>query len=119
MSLNWDFTGVPNHEEIDPVVKEHMIFGCLHVGMNDITEANAEEFFARINLVETLHGALRRDGDFKFVFTTPEEVQRCIGLRTNVSNETWAKWRNRLVADFMRAARTTYKRETYKEVETS
>lgn len=95
MSLNWTILQDPTVQterlEVYGEQAGSMIYTIsglmLNVGIQQITEANAGEFFARIKLHEALHGAARI-GAAGPVFTTADDVRLHIGLRTNVSNLT-------------------------------
>lgn len=116
MSLNWDISKVKNWEELydkgtwkndfefepDPKGKEKrlqtrtdaLIWVTMSVGMGQITEKNHEEFFKRVAFLETIGSAYRMRGG-KPVKYTLEDIKRHIGLSTNVSTETQAKWLKR------------------------
>lgn len=84
-----------------------LIWLTMSVGMNQITEKNWKTFFTRTRLMELTHGAFRnrRDpetGKSEPVYFTPEEVKAHIGLGTNVSPETDARWRKRFMDNFTR-----------------
>lgn len=111
MSLNYDLSQIENYKELDFGTIQHMTFGCLFVGLSGITEENAPEWYARMVIVEQLEGPLRRRGS-EPVRTTPEEVKRYIGLSTNVSTETRAKFLGRYTKPALDQARRTYIRST-------
>jgi hypothetical protein len=74
------------------VTTNMLIWASLLVGLPEITEANAERWYKRLATIEANNGAYRtRDGeDVPF---TLDEVRAHIGLSTNVSRETDAKFR--------------------------
>ena len=112
MALNWNVGKVENFKTVcynaDGKVNaatETLIWATMIIGMNSITEKNAEEFFIRISMRERLHGALRRDwsGDKPVdVFVTWDEVKAHIGLGTNATNITRAKFIKHTVNMFER-----------------
>ena len=112
MALNWNVSKVENFKTVcynaDGKVNgvtETLIWATMIIGMNGITEKNAEEFFFRISMREKLHGALRRDWSGENpvdVFVTWDEVKTHIGLGTNATNMTRAKFIKHTVNQFER-----------------
>jgi hypothetical protein len=130
MSLDWNITKLKDAESIfvhddegnrkrmDPTY-ESIIFYTMIVGIGEITEANKDEFFARVALHEKLFGAVvtmpGEDGKVIDVFTTPEDIEHMVGLNTNVwPKETEAKWLKRTAGRFLKDQRqiATKKLET-------
>ena len=100
MSLDWNLTG-ESHKTADREWVKAVVFECMHVGLNGITASNLEEFKMRSDFVRKLHvvSAWNEEGETLI----PLDVLRgFIGLRTNVSNETWAKFTKRHVEAFKR-----------------
>jgi hypothetical protein len=122
MSLNWQITQVENWEELwEPVTEEEMskdmistfrenedgswsrlnaitqslIFRTMAVGIGDITKKTAPEFYARSVIFERLFNSFLIWQDGKKQAIRMEDVQRHIGLSTNVAYETAAKWSSR------------------------
>ena len=105
MPLTWDLSQIKDHRDIcwigdekgdepdihmNPVT-ETLIFMTIAVKLGAITEANADEFYARLKIIEKLDGPfLSRQG--KPEYFTPEMVQTHIGLVCNVTNESTAKF---------------------------
>lgn len=113
MSLNYDITGIEDfmelQDEVEPddwrirPITQTIIFTTMAVGMGEITTANYEEFYARAQLFELLN---------KIPFAqriSYDNIHRHIGLRTNVSFESWAKWSRRLL-DYRRKEEIRYGR---------
>lgn len=73
-----------------------LIWASMSVGLGEITLKNHEEWYRRINMLETSDGAYRLaqqpSGEKTGVMVTPEEVQEHIGLKVNVTDMTKAKW---------------------------
>ena len=72
-----------------------LIWASMSVGLSEITLKNHEEWFRRVNMLETSDGAYRlaqHSGWKTGVMVTPEEVQEHIGLRVNVTDMTKTKW---------------------------
>lgn len=103
MSLNWNITACTNFESLQSeeewTVTDTLIWATMIVGMREITEANAAEFYARLHIFESLNGSLvfsfDENGERQPHFITPEDVMKRIGLRTNASTETFAAFTKR------------------------
>jgi len=112
MALNWNVGKVKDFKTVCynadgkvNAVTETLIWASMIIGVSDITEKNAEEFFFRISMREKLHGALRRDWSGENpvdVFVTWDEVKAHIGLGTNATNMTRAKFVKHTVNMFER-----------------
>jgi hypothetical protein len=97
MSLNWSILSVRDHEavnfnplkpeEIHPVL-HYLIFACIPVGMSGITEKNKVKFFERISIYQRMCGPAIKFAGGVQVYVTMEDIERYVGLSTNVSNET-------------------------------
>jgi hypothetical protein len=101
MGLNWNVGKIKNQDNIcwekrtvDGVEDDYLatrtdalIWGCLAIDMSGITDANAAEFYDRINLWEKVAGASRRSSSGP-VFFTKQDIIDHIGLYTNVSNKS-------------------------------
>ena len=106
MSLNWDVTEVKDHEEITAegmpwVVTEVLIWYTMAVDLGEITEENHEEFFKRVSIWESIHGAgmVERNtetDEHEDRFVTLEDVERRIGLNTNVITRDREEWGERI-----------------------
>lgn len=126
MSLNFDLTKIENHKELcwlpsskeamandmwndfrvdpetdevtmmNPVTKA-IVFRTMAVGMGTITFVNMEEFYARNVMFERIFDSSLVFMNDENLGITPKNVHDHVGLSTNVSHETWAKWRNRIM----------------------
>lgn len=112
MSLNWDLSRIKDYkttcwvetgekdEEGKPLkrlspVTDSLIWLMLAVGMGDLNEKTAPEFFGRVRFYEDRNGAyLRKDGKPRPI--TWADVEANIGLKTNVSYEPVLSWLKRL-----------------------
>lgn len=91
MALTWDATAVRDYDQLtdnERVTRESLIWATMAIGMGEITDENAMEFYTRLSLLEKVTGASRFDGEGKPLFFSPEDVKRFVGLRTNV----FPKW---------------------------
>lgn len=107
MSLNYDLSKVDHYNDMTEAERDAewattqgMIFQTMGVGLGEITEDNAVEFYIRQRIWNKLHG---------FPPYTVEQVRQYIGLKTNVSDETSAQWRKRLIDSARRDAAYKYK----------
>lgn len=99
MPLTWDLSKCRDHHElVGPECTDEqwemtkaLIFETIPVGIDEITEKNAEEFWFR----STTHRVL--DGWPCF---TLDEIKRYVGLRTNASRKTRTEWRTQIVNGF-------------------
>lgn len=123
MALTWDLGKIKNYEELcfstdeDGNEKmtpqtEAMIWLTMSVGIGNITEKNAPQFYSRVRAYETLFGSFLISFDEngkKYHPITPEDVVKHIGLRTNVTLESDASFKNRMFKNFMRDAGQIFK----------
>lgn len=103
MSLDYDLTKVPlekrsvmeDGKAMMSLRTQAIIFGTMYVGMSEITEDNAEEFFRRIRFYETVFGPVRifPANAEKKIMLTAQDIRDHIGLSTNASNLTEAKFK--------------------------
>ena len=83
-------------------VTNALIWRCMAVGLNGITEDNLVEFAVRCRVVDALHGKplstfdADKDTYVERGFTM-DELRAHIGIRTNVSTEKRASWLKRMV----------------------
>ncbi len=102
MPLTWDITRVIDFSEInsgtESVKTQGLVFATMVIGMNEITDANAGEFYTRIKMLEGANGALVYTSDIagSDYFYTPADIQRRIGLHTNANRYTKTKFVNHL-----------------------
>lgn len=92
MSLNWELKGSPI---VDELLSEEnwektqgMIFSTMAVGIGHLTEKTVSEFAVRLTIFSQL---------FNLPEVTLEEVQRYIGLSTNVTYETRSAWSKSII----------------------
>ena len=102
MSLDWNLTKIENREEVcwekdengndklNPVT-ESLIWLTMGIGMGSITEENEFAFYSRIADTKRVE-----------VPITPADIHQHIGLTTNVSKESDASFRKRIVENFTR-----------------
>jgi hypothetical protein len=93
MSLNLDWSACK-----DKTYAEPLGFYMMFTGLGwELTEKNAEEFYTRILFHHKMIGPIyRQDGEP--IDWTPDKIVDAIGLRANVSPETWKQFTNRMLA---------------------
>jgi|LakMenE18May11ns_1017448.scaffolds.fasta_scaffold9566873_2 hypothetical protein len=116
MSLDWNLTKINNNIEVcweknedgtdklNPVT-ESLIWLTMGIGMGSITEENQSDFYCRVAMYEKLFGTMLsywKDSKKVSVPITPEDIHNHIGLTTNVSKDTDASFRKRIVENFVR-----------------
>lgn len=118
MSLDWSISNVQNWESIsmreenglEATKTNALIWATLSVDLPGITAKNAEEFFWRIKVLEQKQGPFiwRYSGEGEaatertaYEFTR-EDIQRRIGLSTNVSTKPRIAWVARIVKNLLR-----------------
>lgn len=91
MSLDWGIEKCKDWKELKSdkewPITEAVIFECMAVGMNGITEKNWETFYQRSVMFRRVIAATEFE---------PDDIKRRIGLNTNVSTESQATWLKRL-----------------------
>ena len=99
MSLNYDLQNVKADYKSDEgwALAHALIWGTMSVGMHSIDEKDWEEFYTRAHIVQTIHGGWLWDDEAKTTrHVTVDEIRSFIGLRTNVTNQTNAQFKNRI-----------------------
>ena len=83
-----------------------MIFGSMAVGIGNITDTNAKEWYARWKIMEKYDNLSFTtsfvDGEWIDNKLTPDIVHKHIGLSTNVSYIKNSDWAMRLAKDYAR-----------------
>lgn len=103
MSLKWDITGVRDWKAVaagdDWLITDALIIMTVPVKIGHITGRNWEDFFDRLDTLQREDGSVLRCGDKEY-FITREDVQRRIGLKTNmdtVNRRTWLRQRRETI----------------------
>ena len=98
------------YEDLNAETKS-LVFGSMALGLSDITESNASEWYARWKMYEKyedlyLYSFFNEETNkYDRVYLTPDIIVKHIGLSTNASIETTTAWSNRF-------AKPRYKTET-------
>ena len=103
MSLNWNVEDVHDFEVLHEdengsgwAITKAIVFRTMLINMGEITEKNCEEFYTRIALCDECLGPslgmTDEDGEMKDYFISLADVKRRIGLNTNVSEDSKAKF---------------------------
>lgn len=98
MALNWnieDCANLAHLKSADPdgwPVTDCLIWGCMIVGIDKITDQTAETFWHRIAAWEAVSGPINTSGRR----IEPRDIAARIGLRTNASRLTDAQFRKKI-----------------------
>lgn len=86
------------YDDVNPETKM-IIFSTMAIGIGNLSEENAPEFYGRFKVLEKLDDfyltAYSRDGQIVKNYITPAIVHKHIGLVTNVSWESTTAWTSR------------------------
>jgi hypothetical protein len=116
MPLNYDHSAIPaavkfRHGTTDlSAVTQSLIFATNTIGIRTITEANAGDFFARLRMMEWMHGAYLHDEHGQPKFISAADVRAHIGLETNAGTHTPARFNKLYVEEARRSLEGMYTR---------
>lgn len=109
MPLSWQIDQIKNYQDLcwiptdeigedgEPRVRlnpvtETLIFMTMAVRLGSITEANADDFFARVKIIEKLDGPMMTDSHGTGRCFTVEDIHDHVGLVCNVTSESVTKF---------------------------
>jgi hypothetical protein len=106
MALHWnienckDFKSLTNEESGEWTITNALIWQTMMIDMGQITPTNIAEFYGRIKVVETFSWIITKYNDttnkreqYKLTFG---DIEKRIGLSTNVSTVPFSKWIKRM-----------------------
>jgi hypothetical protein len=116
MSLNWNLEDIKDWESVcrdddgkQSPVTHALIMVTMGLDLPGITEANVDEFAWRLDMYQRMFGPLLvgvENDEFVKIPVTTEDVRAHVGLATNVSPVSRAKWLKRMTdlhyMDFVR-----------------
>lgn len=113
MSLDWSITDVKDWEAIsmreenglEATKTNALIWATMSVDLPGITAKNVDEFFWRLKVAEKYTGAFLYkmvEGQQEDYFFTKEDIERRIGLSTNVATVPRTSWVARVVKNLLR-----------------
>ena len=104
MALNFQFDEEKFNKLTDEEKKLNDVFvwGCLLIDLNEITEKNAKDWHWRYSFANKVNGPFYWVND-KPYNPTLEEVEKRIGLHTNVSNRTRNQFIQKVVRIYSKA----------------
>lgn len=86
------------YDDVNPETKM-IIFSTMAIGIGNLSEVNAPEFYGRFKVLEKLDDfyltSYVKDGELIKNYITPEIVHKHIGLVTNVGWESTTAWTSR------------------------
>lgn len=103
MALNWDISKCHDHESLQSddewYLTEAVIWMTMVVDLGRITVTNAVEFATRVRIYERQFGPSVRKRDESGVMQPYEitlaDIERRVGLSTNVTDKTRPQWLKR------------------------
>jgi hypothetical protein len=115
MSLDWNVSRVKDWEKVCQVgegedlrwnpITQALVWHCMGVGIREITEKNKDKFFDRVQKWEKVHGPMLFAGAGNPpLYITKEDVYAHVGLSTNVTDKTDAKFKKELAEDALEIA---------------
>jgi hypothetical protein len=114
MALTFDLRNVKNLKAANPQITETVIFMTMFIGMYEITEKNVAEFYSRAKFYQVVFGAfLKNKGKDRFL--TKKEIYQHIGLKTNASPMSKARFLSQVYSGFQRAATKDFMVQMVKE----
>lgn len=111
MSLDWNLSNIENFADVcyigdgderqmNPVTNS-LIWMTIPLGMNEITQQNYLEFYRRLHFWDKVFGSPLSNSEGPY-FISLDEVRAHVGLRTNASPLTNAKFRKNVWDSFTR-----------------
>lgn len=105
MALSWNLEGCTHWQELKSdnnwAKTENLIWLMMGIGINEVTKENWLDVYARIAVLESIDGAylsVHNGNNMEPAYYEPKDIVRRIGLATNVSNESFAKWSKRIMS---------------------
>jgi hypothetical protein len=109
MSLNFDLSKTALTRDAEGKLEwtgatEYLIFATMTVGIGDLSEKNAPEFYARLQIIQDM------DRVASVARINAADIKQHIGMTTNASYkvETRAQWLKRVVGRQMDLANRTF-----------
>ena len=104
MALHWNIKNCKNQKTLQSKtewpITHNLIWATMSTGINEITEENWTEFYARIAAWEECVGAFSatkcKKGKYKEHPFTPKDIFKRIGLHTNASRMTRTQWQKNM-----------------------
>ena len=116
MPLHYDLRTVKANWKDDAIwpITNALIMGTMSVGMRSIDETNWKEFYTRVHIIESIHGHwLLKEGKPRLI--TPQDVYDHIGLNTNATHISNAKFKNDIDRRFREQAKHMIKCQPVEE----
>ena len=122
MSLDFNFSACADREswtQRDHDMLDRLIWGTLVVDIGEITDANIGEWLFRMRLGDRMMGGR---GYFTMEYVnekrfdiTADHLRKFVGLKTNVSTTTRAKWLKKVVSQASERVESLVSSELQKE----
>ena len=116
MSLDWNATHIHEWEKLadddDEWTKTaYLAYELMRCGINSITDDNVYEVWARVQIMQGIHGPMLHNGVEPIPYTFAD-IQRRIGYSTNVTTEPRSKWLSSIYNELLKDIESIYKKET-------
>lgn len=121
MALRWDISNCKDVEAIKTdeewPVTNALIWSTLVLQIGTITDKNIDEFCERMSICQKCFGALMVNPKGEDRWITRKDIEKRIGLRTNVTTESKSKFNNEVIRALRRDALAVLEREEIKREE--
>lgn len=102
MSLNYDFSKVTDFEilhddENQWAISQGVIYSMMFCDIGTITHTNIDEVLFRFTVYKRLFGAIMTDSEGKGYEFTRADIERRIGLGTNVLTLNRTRWQSKIM----------------------
>lgn len=91
------------YSDVNPETKS-LIFGTMSIGINSIKYSTAPDFYARWKILEKyVHHYLYhiyQNGEFEYVYLSPDILRKHMGLSTNASSRSLSEWLEAMCEQF-------------------
>lgn len=120
MSLNYNYSAVPDYITVSPFDKErihpvtnYLIWSSLITGIGSITKSNVDEVFRRIAVLQKLNGSDIQyvdplTNDLREIPVTRQDIVNHIGLWTNASTLTEVQFDKKIMKELSREAMLSF-----------
>lgn len=89
MPLDWNIEKVKDHKEFNPKT-ERLLFLTMEVDLGEISAKNIDEWLVRLGIMKRVGWAPRTE-------ITREDLERHIGLKTNVHSTSRAQFKTKVI----------------------
>lgn len=121
MALHWDISSCKDVDAIKTdeewPITDALIWSTMFLQIGTITDKNIDEFCERMSIWQKCFGALMGNSKGEDRWITRKDIEKRIGLRTNVTTESKSKFNNAVIRALRRDAWATLDRHEQKQEE--